>query len=143
MDQNQIRPGACDMGMNIQPLNLNHCANGRHRLFCFAVTQVRKTNNSYVQAAVNILGGYDLQWQKDVPFLWLTLPDGWRAGAFAQAAEVQGVRIRIAEEYACRDARAPHAIRFAINAGVTLDSFESAIGRLRDLLDNPQDQIGV
>ena len=47
MDQNQIRPGACDMGMNIQPLKLNHCANGRHRLFCFAVTQVRKTHNQY------------------------------------------------------------------------------------------------
>lgn len=107
------------------------------------VTQVRRTNNAYVQAAVNILGGYDLKWQKDVPFLWLHLPEGWRAGAFAQAAEARGVRIRIAEEYACRDARAPHAVRFAINAGVTLASFEAAIGRLRDLLDHPQDQIGV
>lgn len=114
-----------------------------HKSLDALVTQVRKTNNSYVQAAVNILGGFDLKWQQDVPFLWLHLPEGWRAGAFAQAAEAQGVRIRIAEEYACRDARAPHAIRFAINAGVTLESFESAIGRLRDLLDNPQDQIGV
>ncbi len=107
------------------------------------VTHVRRANNAYVEAAVNILGGYDLKWQKDVPFLWLHLPDGWRAGAFAQAAEGVGVRIRIAEEYACRDARTPHAIRFAINAGVSLESFEKAIGRLRDLLENPQDQIGV
>ena len=54
-----------------------------------------------------------------------------------------GVQVRPAEEFACRDARAPHAIRFAINAGVSLESFEAAIGRLRDLLDNPRDQIGV
>ncbi|MEM6761032.1 MAG: PLP-dependent aminotransferase family protein [Pseudomonadota bacterium] len=97
----------------------------------------------YVQRAVNILGGYNLTWREDVPFLWLELPEGWRAGAFVQAAEGQGVRIRAAEEYACRDARAPHAVRFAINAGLTLETFEAGLGRLRTLLDNPPDQIGV
>lgn len=98
---------------------------------------------TYVQRAVNILGSYDLTWRADVPFLWLRLPEGWRAGAFVQAAEAQGVRIRAAEEYACRDARAPHAVRFAVNAGLHLDSFEAALMRLRDLLDNPPDVIGV
>lgn len=97
----------------------------------------------YVQRAVNILGGYDLEWRADVPFLWLRLPQGWRAGAFVQAAEAHGVRIRSAEEYASREARVPHAVRFAINAGVSLSSFEDAIMRLRDLLDNPPEQIGV
>ena len=98
---------------------------------------------TYVQRAVNILGAFDLIWRADVPFLWLHLPEGWRAGAFVQAAEGQGVRIRAAEEYACRDARAPHAVRFAINAGLSLDSFEAGLGRMRDLLDNPPDVIGV
>lgn len=97
----------------------------------------------YVQRAVNILGGYDLAWRADVPFLWLRLPQGWRAGAFVQAAEARGVRIRPAEEYASRDARVPHAVRFAINAGVSVASFEGAITRLRELLDNPPEQIGV
>ncbi|MEO0402167.1 MAG: PLP-dependent aminotransferase family protein [Pseudomonadota bacterium] len=97
----------------------------------------------YVHRAVNILGSYDVRWRTDVPFLWLRLPEGWRAGAFVQAAEAKGVRIRAAEEYACRDARAPHAIRFAINAGVGLTSFEAAILRLRELLDNPPESIGV
>ncbi|WP_299725533.1 PLP-dependent aminotransferase family protein [uncultured Tateyamaria sp.] len=99
--------------------------------------------SAYVRCAVNVLGGYDLKWSKDVPFLWLRLPEGWRAGAFVQAAEAQGVRIRAAEEYACRDARAPHAVRFAVNAGVSLQSFEAAILRLRNLLDNPPESIGV
>ena len=106
-------------------------------------TKARMGTNAFVEIAVNILGGYDLHWRKDVPFLWLKLPEGWRAGAFCQAAEAVGVQIRPAEEFACRDARVPHAVRFAINAGVSLESFEAAIGRLRHLLDNPQEQIGV
>lgn len=98
---------------------------------------------TYVHCAVNVLGGYDLEWRSDVPFLWLRLPQGWRAGAFVQAAEAQGVRIRAAEEYACRDARSLHAVRFAVNAGVGIVSFEAAILRLRHLLDNPPESIGV
>lgn len=109
-----------------------------------AITKaVRDGITTYVERAVNVLGAYDIAWRKDVPFIWLSLPEGWRAGAFVQAAEAQGVRIRAAEEYACRDARAPHAVRFAINAGVGPQQFEHAVMRLRALLDNPPDQIGV
>ncbi|MEP6269606.1 MAG: PLP-dependent aminotransferase family protein [Paracoccaceae bacterium] len=99
--------------------------------------------SKYVQSAVNILGGYDVVWRAGVPFLWLRLPLGWRAGAFCQAAEAVGVQIRSAEQFVCRDARAPHAVRMAINAGVSLTQFEAATMRLRELLDNPPEQIGV
>lgn len=105
--------------------------------------QTRKAFNTYVQSAVNVLGAYDLVWRPDVPFLWLRLPMGWRAGAFCQAAEAVGVQIRSAEEFVCREARAPHAVRMAINAGVSLKSFEAAMLRLRDLLDSPPEQISV
>lgn len=105
--------------------------------------QTRKAFNAYVQCAVNVLGAYDLIWRQDVPFLWLRLPMGWRAGAFCQAAETQGIQIRSAEEFVCRDARAPHAVRMAINAGVSLQSFEAAMMRLRNLLDSPPEQISV
>lgn len=97
----------------------------------------------YVKVAVNILGGYDLVWREDVPFLWLNLPEGWRASAFCRAAETRGVRVRAAEEFAARQAQSPHAVRMAINAGVSLRSFEAAMERLRDLLDNPSEEIGV
>ena len=97
----------------------------------------------YVKVAVNTLGGYDLRWRKDVPFVWLHLPQGWRASAFCQAAEKEGIQIRAAEEFAGRDANSPHAVRMAINAGVPLDRFEEAMLRLRHLLENPLDQIGV
>ncbi|KIN65175.1 Transcriptional regulator, GntR family [Sulfitobacter noctilucicola] len=97
----------------------------------------------YVKSAVNTLGGFDLMWRSDVPFLWLKLPQGWRASAFCQAAEQAGVQIRAAEEFAARDAQSPHAVRMAVNGGVSLRSFEAAMERLRVLLDNPPDEIGV
>ncbi|WP_415254494.1 PLP-dependent aminotransferase family protein [Sulfitobacter sp.] len=103
----------------------------------------RQGFNAYVQSAVNILGGYDVSWRPNVPYLWLRLPKGWRAGAFCQAAEAQGVQIRSAEEFVSRDARAPHAVRMAVNAGVSLESYEAAILRLRQLLDNPPEQLSV
>lgn len=104
---------------------------------------VRERMAVYIRSAVNILGGYDLTWQEDVPFLWLRLPPGWRTTAFCRAAETAGIQIRSAEEFALRDARAPHAVRIAINAHVSLGSFERAVVKLRHLLDNPSETIGV
>jgi len=105
--------------------------------------KVRERMAEYVRAAVNTLGGFDLFWDTDVPFVWLRLPQGWRAAAFCRAAEAEGVQIRSADEFALRDGRAPHAVRIAINAHVTLASFENAMQRLRRLLDNPLEQISV
>ena len=97
----------------------------------------------YVKVAVNRLGAFDLRWRRDVPFLWMQLPQGWRASAFCQAADAVGVRVRAAEEFAARNAQAPHAVRMAINAGVSLRSFDAAMERLRVVLDNPSDEISV
>jgi DNA-binding transcriptional MocR family regulator len=99
--------------------------------------------SDYIRAAADAIGTYDLHWRTDVPFVWLNLPEGWRATAFCRAAEARGVRIRAAEEFAARHARTPHAVRMAINAGISLSSFAAAMARLRDLLDNPSDEIGV
>lgn len=105
--------------------------------------RVLDVTREYVQCAVNELGGYQLVWRPDVPFLWLTLPAGWRAGAFVQAAEARGVRLRPAEDFVLRTARAPHAVRLSVNTGVTLGAFARAMQRLRDLLGNPPEQITV
>jgi DNA-binding transcriptional MocR family regulator len=105
--------------------------------------EVRRINNVYLQSAVNILGMYQLGWHPETPFIWLVLPEGWRAGSFCMAAESLGVRVRPAEDYACRNARSPHAVRMAVNAGLPLDRFEAAMQTLRDLLDNPSGQINV
>lgn len=107
------------------------------------MARVREELGRYIRAAVNVLGTHDLVWRADMPFLWLHLPSGWRAGAFCQAAEAQGVQVRAADEFALRDGFAPHAIRIGINAQVTLASFEAAMERLRRLLENPPEQIAV
>lgn len=99
--------------------------------------------NAYVEIAVNILGGFDLSWRKDVLFFWLKLPQGWRASAFCRAAEGVGVKIRSAEDYQGRNDPSCHAVRMAVNGGVSLHSYENALIRLRELLDSPPEQMGV
>ncbi len=106
-------------------------------------SKVRDEMARYVRVAVNALGGFDLFWDPRVPFLWLVLPSGWRSAAFTRAAEAQGVQIRSADEFALRDGRAPHAVRIGVNGQVPLDVFEAAMLKLRDLLDNPPEQISV
>ena len=105
--------------------------------------KAREIYGQYIQVAADALQGYDVNWRLDVPFLWLTLPVGWRAVSFCQAAEAADVPVRPAEEFAGRDARVRHKVRLAINAGVSIESFAAAVGRLRDLLDNPPEQISV
>ncbi|EBA17752.1 transcriptional regulator, GntR family protein [Roseobacter sp. SK209-2-6] len=105
--------------------------------------EVRREMAKYVRVAVNALGGFDLVWNDQVPFLWLRLPAGWRSAAFTRAAEANRVQIRSADEFALRDGRAPNAVRIAINAHISLKQFEEAMLRLRTLLDNPPEQISV
>ncbi|MFY0624369.1 MAG: PLP-dependent aminotransferase family protein [Pelagimonas sp.] len=105
------------------------------------IDDVRLEMRRYIEAAVNVLGGHDINWHPDIPYIWLNLPQGWRAAAFARAAERQGVQLRTAEDFVPRDGFAPHAVRLAVNAQVSLNSFEEAVGRLRELLDNPPEAI--
>lgn len=105
--------------------------------------EVCARTNANVQSAVNVLGGYDLSWRNDVPLLWLRLPRGWRASSFCRAAEKKGVLVRSADDFALIDGFAPHAIRIAINGQVAPECFTQALLHLRDLLDDPVDQIEV
>ena len=105
--------------------------------------KARDIYGQYIQIAADTLHGYEVKWRLDVPFIWLTLPQGWRAVAFCQAAEAADVPVRPAEEFAGRDARVRHKVRLAVNAGVSIESFAAAVQRLRGLLDNPPEQISV
>ncbi|MFD0980245.1 aminotransferase-like domain-containing protein [Tropicimonas aquimaris] len=105
--------------------------------------QVRDRVGDYIRAAVNALGRHEIAWREDVPFLWLTLPRGWRAAEFVLAAERQGIQIRSAEEFTLREDRAPHCIRIAVNGQVPLKRFEAAMTTLRELLDNPPEAISA
>ncbi|WP_292285889.1 PLP-dependent aminotransferase family protein [Marivita sp.] len=107
------------------------------------VASIRAHMAEYVRVAVNALGTHNLTWHEDVPFLWLPLPQGWRAASFCRAAEERDIQIRSADEFALRDGRAPHAVRIAVNAQIPLHQFESAMTQLRDLLEHPPEQISI
>ncbi len=107
------------------------------------LARTRGALSERVKLAVNQLGGHDVTWHKDVPFLWISLPGGWRASRFVRAAQARGVLLRSSEDFVLRDRRAPHSIRLSINAQIALGCFERAVDTIRDLLDNPQDEISV
>ncbi|MFN4201659.1 MAG: PLP-dependent aminotransferase family protein [Tabrizicola sp.] len=95
------------------------------------------------QVLVNHLGAFDLGWQPGVPFVWLRLPQGWRASTFLRTAEASGVLVRSADEYALVHGRAPNAVRIAIAAGVPRAAFETAMRTLADLLARPPSDLMV
>ncbi|WP_425070359.1 PLP-dependent aminotransferase family protein [Sagittula sp. S175] len=103
----------------------------------YAADRLRLVTARYVRAAVNALGGYDVSYDEDAPFLWLRLPERWRVGAFVQAAEAAGITLRGAEHFVPREGIVPHAVRISVNAHIPLDEFEAAIGQIRALLDAP------
>jgi DNA-binding transcriptional MocR family regulator len=96
-----------------------------------------------LQVLVNRLGAFDLGWQPGVPFVWLRLPMGWRASTFIRTAEARGVLVRSADEYAMVHGRPPNAIRIAIAAGVSRESFEAAVKTLAELLAKPPSDLLV
>lgn len=104
---------------------------------------VRRCINDDLRMAVNHLGGHAITWQEDVPFLWLDLPQTWRAESFARAAAQQKVGLKTSDEFSARDARPVHAVRIALNGQVPGDVFEAAVGRLGRLLGRPPENLAV
>ncbi len=105
--------------------------------------KTRARINELVRVTVNHLGGHNVTWKEDVPFLWVSLPAGWRTASFVRAAEAQGVMVKSAEEFVLRDGRPPHAIRIAVNAQVDIARYEAGIDQVRQLLDNPREEFTV
>ena len=112
-------------------------------MFGQVLDRARAQMNDRLRVAVNALGGHDILWREDTPFVWLTLPMGWRGAAFAQAAEQAGVLVKAADEFILRDGPSVHAVRIAINAQLGAKRYEDALATLRGLLDRPRGHITV
>jgi DNA-binding transcriptional MocR family regulator len=69
--------------------------------------------------------------------LWLTLPDPWRAEAFAGRAQERGVAVASAETFAVGRSAAPHAVRLSVGV-VPEPSLRRACDALAELVDRPQ-----
>lgn len=96
-----------------------------------------------LQLVVNHLGAFDLGWKPDMPFAWLSLPQGWRVSSITRMAEDQGVLLRSADQYALVHGRAPNAVRLAIVGNVTRGNLEAAAAVLARLLPRPPVDMAV
>ncbi|MDW4548550.1 PLP-dependent aminotransferase family protein [Defluviimonas sp. D31] len=96
-----------------------------------------------LEMTLNILGAFDLSWQKGLAFVWLRLPQGWRASTFAREAEAQGVLVRSADEFALIESHTPNAVRIALNGALSEAEFNRAIGTMARLLRNPPGDLPV
>lgn len=90
-----------------------------------------------VRMAINLLGGWDVQWREDAPFVWLRMPQGWRGSTFARACEAEGIRIKPADEFALPDGQAPNAVRVSLNPYMPDRELEAALATMSRLLDMP------
>jgi DNA-binding transcriptional MocR family regulator len=86
---------------------------------------------------VQHLGRFDLVWQPGLRFVFLRLPQGWRASTFTREAEGEGVLLRSADEYTLIHGRAPQAVRLALAGNVPMARFEAGLRSLARLLDRP------
>jgi DNA-binding transcriptional MocR family regulator len=119
-----------------------------HRLFASGAaaairSRVQAEFADRLQGMINRLGAFDLAWQPGVPFVWLRMPMGWRASAFTRMAEVEGVLVRPADEYALIGGRAPNAVRLAIAGNLPRADFDAALDCLARLLRNPPSDLAA
>jgi DNA-binding transcriptional MocR family regulator len=96
-----------------------------------------------LQIVVNRLGAFDLTWQAGLPFVWLRMPNGWRASTFAQRAEEAGVLMRQADQYAMVHGRAPNAVRLAVAGNCSRAELERGVNSLAQLLARPPSDMAV
>jgi DNA-binding transcriptional MocR family regulator len=85
--------------------------------------------------AANILGQWNINWNPNVPFIWLQMPSGWRASSFQRACEQQNVLVRPADEFALIDGKAPNAARVTFGSKLSDSEFEAALYAIAKVLE--------
>gem|GEM_PF-1604870 len=98
---------------------------------------VLKAVGKRVELSVNLLGKWDISWRRDVPFIWLRLPQGWRASSFTSACERHDILVRPADEFALNNMPVPRAVRVSVNCNVPLARYEAALRQIDNLLSHP------
>ncbi len=104
---------------------------------------VQKVYARRLEMALNILGCHDLSWQKGLAFIWLRLPQGWRASTYARELETHGVLVRSADEFALIESHTPNAVRIALNGALPESEFATAFETMARLLRNPPGDLPV
>jgi DNA-binding transcriptional MocR family regulator len=80
------------------------------------------------------LAGADFDAQPEAYYLWLRLPEPWRADGFAAEARARGVLVTPAEAFAVGRAPAPHAVRLCVGAASTREALGRGLDAVASLL---------
>lgn len=84
--------------------------------------------------AAERLRGASLEARPEAYYLWLRLPERWRADAFAAEARARGVLVTPAEAFAVGRDAAPHAVRLCLGAVRSRESLARGLDVLAGLL---------
>ncbi len=95
------------------------------------------------QMAATLLRGFDIRGQIGLPFIWMNLPQGWRASTFTRRAEEAGVLLRPADQYAMVTGRAPNAVRMALAGDTSRERLSEGLQSLAGLLVRPPNDMAV
>ena len=101
--------------------------------------QDARTRQAIARAA---LDGLEIQGDPRAYHLWLELPEGWRAEAFAAAAARKGIAVTPGPAYATGPGHAPAAVRLAL-ASPPPEVLREALETLARLARAEPDQIAV
>jgi len=87
-----------------------------------------------VELARRVLAGCDFEVQPNGYFLWLKLPEPWRASDFERAASLRGVVVIGGDSFAVGQTPAPSAVRVSLSAARSRDELAQGLGVLAELV---------
>lgn len=87
--------------------------------------------------AANFLEGYDYRYAPNGQFLWLHLPEPWRATDFAVAAKDRNIMVVEADRFAVGRDQLIHAVRVSLTSPRNMELMETGLQHLFDLIRNP------
>ena len=84
-----------------------------------------------------VLEGFNFEWQHNIPFVWLELPDPLLSSTFKHAASERGVLVDDEDEFkAGRSDRVFHRIRIGFTTPSSLDEVRKGLHIIRGLLED-------
>ena len=98
--------------------------------------QIREIRSRFEMAA-GILKGLDYHYSPDGLFIWLNLPEPWRATDFAKAAKDRNAIVMESERFVIGRGAAPHAIRISLTSAQTRDLLVEGLKIIVDLVNSP------
>jgi DNA-binding transcriptional MocR family regulator len=84
--------------------------------------------------ALNVLGGHEPQCSPGAMFLWLPIPDQWRPGDFAAAAQARGIKVTPGSAFAVGRRANDQAIRVCLGLVDSREALKEGLQRLDRLL---------